>query len=275
MIIKVTTLGSTAVACILLITLTSQDLSLAKSAVYPSTSLVDFFLSYGTIYFAFGGATSFPTFQKNMKNQDDFPKAITIGLIFLLFLYLPVACLGYITYGNRLKTDVLLCMSPSIIKSITEVLFVLHMVVAFPLVIIPTSQEFEEFLKIPNEFGWKRVAIRSSMMVFIIFAAESLPYFGKVRSLVGGSAVTLTCSVFPCLFYYALCSQKDPNWPERYIPLHEKFCLIASITCGIIGGSLSTYASIIDIVQTVSFQPPCYVNLTAAGLSNSMSEDTF
>ncbi|GIY12401.1 amino acid transporter AVT1E [Caerostris extrusa] len=87
-------------------------------------------------------------------------------------------------------------MSSSVIKSITEVVLVLHMVVAFPLVIIPTSQEFEEFLKIPSEFGWKRVAIRSSMMVFIIFAAESLPYFGKVRSLIGGSAVTLTCSVF-------------------------------------------------------------------------------
>ncbi|GIY12399.1 hypothetical protein CEXT_532681 [Caerostris extrusa] len=51
---------------------------------------------------------------------------------------------------------------------------------------------------------------------------------------------------------------------RKYIPVHEKFCLITSITCGIIGGSLSTYASIIDIVQTVSFQPPCYVNLTAA-----------
>ncbi|CAL1267513.1 unnamed protein product [Larinioides sclopetarius] len=53
------------------------------------------------------------------------------------------------------------------------------------------------------------------MMLFIVFVALSIPKFSKILNLVGGSAITLNCSVFPCVFYYRLCSQKDPNWPER------------------------------------------------------------
>ncbi|GFR06532.1 amino acid transporter AVT1E [Trichonephila clavata] len=260
-------LGSTITACILLIVLIAKD-SMATSPEekikYPPTTLKKFFLAFGTIYFSFGGAASFPTFQNDMKNRNDFPKAATMGFAFLILLYLPVAVLGYVVYGDKVQADIIDSISPSTIKSIIQVLLALHMLFAFLLVINASSQEFEEFFKVPNKFGWKRIAIRSSMMLFIVFVAQSVPKFGKVLNLVGGSAVTLTASVFPCIFYYRLCSQTDPNWPERNIPVHEKIYLIVIIVCGIVGGGISTYAAMNDIAAPESFNPPCYVNLTAA-----------
>ncbi|GBN38749.1 Amino acid transporter AVT1E [Araneus ventricosus] len=257
-------LGTTITACILLIVLIARDAASSAHTNYPSPDPTKFFLAFGTIYFSFGGAASFPTFQNDMRNRNDFAKAATMGFAFLLLLYLPVAILGYATYGDQVQDDVIDSISGSTVKSIIQVLLALHMLFAFLLVINASSQEFEEFFKIPNKFGWKRVVIRSSMMLLIVFMAQSVPKFGKVLSLVGGSAITLTASVFPCIFYYRLCSLTQPDWPERYIPLHEKIYLIVIIVYGILGGCMSTYAAVDGIVKPDSFVPPCYVNSTAA-----------
>lgn len=42
------------------------------------------------------------------------------------------------------------------------------------------------------------------MMLAVVFVAESLPTFGPLLDLVGGSALMLTSLVFPCFFYLYL-----------------------------------------------------------------------
>lgn len=39
------------------------------------------------------------------------------------------------------------------------------------------------------------------MLASVVFVAESVPNFGPVLDLVGGSTLTLTSLVFPCMFY--------------------------------------------------------------------------
>lgn len=39
----------------------------------------DFFLAFGTLLFAFGGASTFPTIQNDMDNKSNFPKSIAIA----------------------------------------------------------------------------------------------------------------------------------------------------------------------------------------------------
>lgn len=49
-------------------------------------------------------------------------------------------------------------------------------------------------------------------MVAVVFVAESVPTFGPMLDLVGGSALTLTSVVFPALFYlYLSTSEKKAN----------------------------------------------------------------
>lgn len=68
----------------------------------------------------------------------------------LLILYLPVAVLGYSVYGDKVESDVIDSLPHSTIKTIISVLLAFHMIFAFLLVINATSQEFEEFLNVPN-----------------------------------------------------------------------------------------------------------------------------
>ena len=37
--------------------------------------------------FAFAGASTFPTIQADMKNKDQFPKAVVIAMAILCFIY--------------------------------------------------------------------------------------------------------------------------------------------------------------------------------------------
>ncbi|KFM73288.1 Proton-coupled amino acid transporter 3, partial [Stegodyphus mimosarum] len=259
-------LVTTTLACILLIAaLVKEERKSTSHPEYPPPTVMSFFLAFGTILFAFGGASTFPTFQNDMRDRTQFPKAAIIGFSVLLLLYLPVAVLGYSVYGKDLNPDIIQTLPDSTLRSAVEILLALHLFFAFLLVINTPAQEMEEFLKVPNRFGWKRCMLRTAVMLLIVFVAQTIPRFGKVLNLVGGSTATLTTSVFPCYFYLMLCSQENTEWPQKRIPLYEKIYLFFIMITGIIGGCISTYSAITDIAQAKSFNPPCYVNITAAG----------
>ncbi len=50
-------------------------------ATYSAPTFKSFFLSFGNILFAFGGASAFPNFQNDMREKEKFPKAVTFGFI--------------------------------------------------------------------------------------------------------------------------------------------------------------------------------------------------
>ncbi|XP_054713383.1 uncharacterized protein LOC129222852 [Uloborus diversus] len=258
----VVALVTTVSACILIVVDISMEQSASTS--HKSPDIASFFLSYGTILFSFGGASTFPTFQNDMKDSKQFSKAAIAGFSVLLLLYVPVAVMGYKAYGDTLDTNVILSLPESSVKVVIEILMALHLFFAFLLVINSPAQELEECLKIPNSFGWQRIVLRTVMMLVIIFIGQSMPHFGKLLNLIGGSTTAFTTSVFPCFFYLKLCSQEYTGWNKRTIPLWEKVYLIAVILFGLIGGSISTYSAIMDIIKADSFTPPCYVNITAA-----------
>jgi hypothetical protein len=88
------------------------------------------------------------------------------------------------------------------------------------------------------EFCLKRVIVRCSMMVAVVFAAESVPSFGPILDLVGGSTLTLTSIIFPCIFWLYL-SAKDKksngkqNSDDQSITLREVWDSSDRITLGI------------------------------------------
>jgi len=110
--------------------------------------------------------------------------------------------------------------------------------------------------------------VRTGMMVAVVFVAESLPTFGPLLDLVGGSTLTLTSVVFPCLFYiYLAAARKDAegNWTVPKLsevlsrtPKHQLIVCIAIMIFGLIGGGAATYSAIKEL-STTQFTTPCYV----------------
>ncbi|KAK6629041.1 hypothetical protein RUM43_002858 [Polyplax serrata] len=262
-LVGVGALLTTAIACVLIFTqmvldgFNKQDAS--KSKVH---GFHDFFISFGTILFAFGGASTFPTIQNDMVNKEKFSKSVFIAFSVILGLYIPVTFGGYFVYGEMVTPNVILSLGHSSLVRMANVLMAVHLVLAFLIVINPVCQELEEVFDIPTDFGVKRCILRSGIMLMMVIVGETIPKFRNILALVGGSTITLLTFVFPPLFYMLLCRQRNPQWSERPIPLHIHVYLWELILIGIFGGTACTYSAILAIFKPDSLSLPCYWSST-------------
>ena len=60
-------------------------------------------------------------------------------------------------------------------------------------------------------FTWKRCVFRTVVVAIVLFVAETIPHFGAILSLVGGSTVTLLAYVCPSLFYLKLSAETNED----------------------------------------------------------------
>lgn len=71
---------TTAVACILYFSQIVIDGITLKTVVpHRAHDFHDFFLAFGTLLFAFGGASTFPTIQNDMQEKDKFSISVIIA----------------------------------------------------------------------------------------------------------------------------------------------------------------------------------------------------
>ena len=66
----------------------------------------------------------------------------------------------------------------------------------------------------PNEagLGWQRATLRLALLLAALFIAESVPSFGKILNLVGGSTVSLMTFILPPVFYMRLMELEGAGW---------------------------------------------------------------
>nr|CAD7437485.1 unnamed protein product [Timema bartmani] len=140
---------------------------------------------------------------------------LTTAFALILALYLPVSAGGYFVYGEDVDPNIVLSLSRTTLVVLANMMMGIHLVLAFLIVINPVCQELEEIFQVPHYFHWKRCLVRTLMVCVMIFVGETIPKFGKILSLVGGSTITLLTFVFPPLFYMRLCDQKNVEWTER------------------------------------------------------------
>ncbi|UYV62429.1 hypothetical protein LAZ67_2000508 [Cordylochernes scorpioides] len=299
----VAALATTVIACVIALVVMAQDYTniAYQPTVMPALSFKEFFLALSTFSFAFGGSSTFPSFQNDMKNRNKFQKAVVIAYGILLVMFLSVGVSGFLVYGDRNTSNILETLSSGYLRNIAQFLLIAHLFTAFQIMINTPCQEYEQMLGVPrvfspnrlttdcvSEFTWKRVAVRTTVMIVIAFVCLSIPEFGKILNLVGAIAANTTTFVLPAIFYIYLCSQRtDPSWPDRYHPSlspqrHNPFehteCALANlflcdrrisiftkiylwiiILMGVFSGIIGTYAAFSDIVDPTAFSKPCYL----------------
>ncbi|KAL1117319.1 hypothetical protein AAG570_004645 [Ranatra chinensis] len=255
---------TTAIACVLIFTqMVMEGLQATQEhAVVPHHphTFIDFFIAFGIILFAFGGASTFPTIQNDMIDRAKFSKSAMIGFSVILCLYVPVALIGYIVYGDDVNANVVLSLSRGPLVSLANLLMALHLVMAFLIVINPVALELENIFDVPHEFCALRCILRSLMVLVMVIIGESIPEFAKILALVGGSTITLGTFVLPNYFYMRLCDQESPDdsWPKRSISLHMRIYMWELIVMGMLGGVASTYAAILAIFSSDTITHSCF-----------------
>lgn len=205
--------SATCVASVILIAASIQDkLGPYKNVpvTHSNADILKFFEALGIVLFAFGGHPSFPTFQNDMKQPKKFGKAVYLSYFIMTMMYLPVALVGFLVYGANLKDNVLNTITPGPLLYVVQILITCHLFCSFVIVLNPVVQEVEELFKMPKEFSWKRIISRSIVVGLVLFTAESIPRFGTILSLIGGSSMVLLICVFPPLFFLKLQKMEGP-----------------------------------------------------------------
>uniref|UniRef100_A0A914E4F1 Amino acid transporter transmembrane domain-containing protein n=1 Tax=Acrobeloides nanus TaxID=290746 RepID=A0A914E4F1_9BILA len=227
----------------------------------PSFNPENYFLAFATITFAYGGHSSFLTVQHDMKKPSDFSKSTTIAFFIVLVLYAPCCVLGPLVYGDSIRESIINSIQITWIQQVINISITLHVVLAMILKFNPLNQEAEEILSVPHAFGSKRVLVRLGMMVAVAFVAESVPQFGPLLDLVGGSLMAFTAIIFPALFYLFLSTKETmirehrmrvasrnfvPKISDifRHTPKIRLVCCIGVIMIALVGASAATYAAI-------------------------------
>jgi len=258
--IAVGALITTCIACLLIIVTCALDGSKLEAREFPSPTVDGTFKAFGSIMFAFAGASTFPTIQADMKDRSKFHISAIMAMGVLFAIYFPMAAGCYFSLGSKVTDNIVLAMSDGWQRVLVEIMLLLHLITAYPIITNPPAQFFEQILNIPSSFNWKRCAFRSMSVLGLLFIAETVPSFGSILDLVGGSTVTLLTFVFPPLFYMRLADASigRKEWVTRKIPMWERIYCWALIIIGIAGGCCATYTACKNIVGS-GVSVPCYL----------------
>ncbi|CAJ0951070.1 unnamed protein product, partial [Mesorhabditis belari] len=252
---------------------------------YPEFSMEKTFMSFGTVVFAYGGHGAFPTIQHDMREPYKFGKACTLAFVLICVMYLPVSLTGYFTYGGSLMDTIIPSLQNANLQMAVNCLITLHVILALTIMFNPINQSFEELMKVPHDFCWQRVAARTFVMACVVFAAESVPNFGPLLDLVGGSTITLMALIFPCVFNLCLCAGKEKYKGEEaskdeepvslsdileYTPKKKLLINLLVLLMAVIGGCAATFSAV-DTMMNLEFHPPCYAAWFTGHLPNSQT----
>ena len=233
---------TTVTACALIIVQAildyQSDAESGKVVEFADPTVMGTFKAFASIMFAFAGASTFPTIQADMKERDKFhisaiiactsmqnsneivcTDKVRVNFPVLFLIYLPMAVAGYFAYGSAAPSNIVMALHHGPIRITIEIMLLLHLISAFPIITNPPAQFFEHILDIPSDFNWKRCLFRTFSVLVLLFIAESVPSFGSILELVGASTVTCLTFVFPPFFYMRLCdkSHENPDWKQRLV----------------------------------------------------------
>ncbi|XP_038216230.1 amino acid transporter AVT1D-like [Zerene cesonia] len=249
---------STVVACVLYFIQMMNDI---KPFVfrYGIHGFTDFFLAFGTIMFAFGGASSFPTIQNDMTDRSKFNTSLQYSFLAILALYLPIAVAGYAVYGEAVAPNVAASLSATPLSLVGNVLMAVHLLAAFIILVNPVCQEMEELYSVPMDSVGYRTLVRLSIIAGILFIGESIPRFYTILALVGGTTIALLTFTLPSYCYLSLLNKgSGEGQPPFTASGWTKLFCWEVITVGVVGGIFATYSALSAIFSTAQ-AVPCYL----------------
>jgi len=240
-------------------------------------SALGFGKAFSSIMFAFAGASTFPTIQADMKDKSKFPKAVVIAMGILCLIYMSMSATSWGLLGGRVESSVIdsLCDGP--VKIAVEVLFLLHLVTAFPILLNPPSQFFEELFKIPPKFGPFRILFRSCVIALLLLLGLSLPDFGAILDLIGATTITCLNFIFPPVFYLLLADKAKENkaWEQRPVPMWMRIYCWHMVIVGIGGGILSFVNAVLNVKDALSGGKSCWTTLFDSEGSSSSNGTSY
>ncbi|KAK8979646.1 hypothetical protein V6N11_073636 [Hibiscus sabdariffa] len=192
--------------------------------------------------FCYCGHTVFPTLCSSMKDRSKFSMVLLVCFITSTISYGSMAVMGYLMYGEHLKSQVTLNLP---IKKLSTKIAIyttlINPLTKYAIITAPIATAIEEKAVFRNSRSLS-IFIRTALVISTVIVALTIPFFGYVMSFIG-SFLSVTASVLlPCLCYLKL------NKAARRFGL-ESIVIVSILVAGLFIGVVGTFTSIKQIVN--------------------------
>ncbi|XP_038064439.1 amino acid transporter AVT1F-like isoform X2 [Patiria miniata] len=236
----------------------------------------------GATIFLLGGHFVYPEIQRAMREPGNFDRsALTSFLLIVVFLF-PTLLVVFVTYGEIISPDGDMSLQAGLLSilprdGLTVVPGLLLLISSAPVMLIiinPLFQHLEEVLNIPEEIGWKRILLRTSIIILIVFLAETVNEFALLVTLVGGVLLPLLTFLAPAVSFLRLRAMHMPDsFSER--PKMHIFETIMSLLLILVTPLTVVAVLVLTIIALANDQTgyvkPCYVQFN--NMTNTTWED--
>ncbi|KAI4497536.1 hypothetical protein M0802_007306 [Mischocyttarus mexicanus] len=241
----------------------------------PTSPTWDKFISgYGMLAFLFDVHPTLMTVQVDMRNPRNINKAVISSFLVSVTLFGITAGLAMWKYGGSITANILQIVPAGFAINGAILLSALQLCLSSVLGHSALFQHLEDKLQIDRSFGWKRCAIRSTIVFFGVTVGELVPRFDIVMALIGGSLTGPLIFVLPPLMYARAVALKNNNTnrvstPEIYSTTIRHLNSIDTNLDPRIH-SRSVYDGFLDVNKTL---PHRYSYLYYYDMENEMCDD--
>lgn len=192
--------------------------------------------------FCYCGHAVFPTLCNSMKDRSQFSKVLLICFVTSTITYGSMAVLGYLMYGEYLKSQVTLNLPIRKIGSkIAIYTTLINPLTKYAVITAPIATAIEDTLVFRNS-RYLSILIRTVIVISTVVVALTIPFFGYVMAFIGAFLSVTVSMLLPCLCYLRI--DKSARRFELELVLIVGILIVGS-SVGIIG----TYTSIKQIVK--------------------------
>ncbi|XP_048120052.1 proton-coupled amino acid transporter 4 [Alosa alosa] len=238
---------------------------------------------FGTAIFAFEGIGVVLPLENQMKEPARFPQALNVGMGVVIVLYVSLATLGYLHFGDDIKGSITLNLPhDSWTNQLVKVLYSLGVCVSFVVqFFVPADILLPPILARVTD-SWKRpfeLLLRALLVCLTCVMAVLVPRLDVVISLVGAFSSSALALVFPPLVELLLLSSASSS-ASPLLSLHPSLSPslplsvlakdLTIVLIGILGFLTGTYATLEEIIapgdQTLYNDNATWTTPTPTGL---------